>query len=441
MREFKYDTTLKLGANRGKPRIWIEGKRLAEAGFLPGTLFVADFSDNKIVLAIRESQDPRMHRKVSGKERDSGPHPIIDMNTAEITKVFPGVERIAVQMTAGRIEITPARTILQKAKRVLAATAVALFAGAGLLSKASHDAGFPVVAANEIHEGYAAVHDVNHGGYMMQSSIEDARLEEVQKPVGLLVAGIPCEPYSKIRRNDGTNVKVDKKLAPEAHELGDMAYWFLRGADILNPHTIVLEEVPEFLTSGAGCIVQHALRRMGYTVDSRIINAADYGDLTRRTRAVIVATTFDSVDWPSPSPTTRVLADILHPAEDPACEWFTRSTESKSWLFDHWGKQKAKGNNLVSAVVSYTDATIGTIKKRYLAGQGDNQVVIHPDDESKAPEAQRYRWLTVLEIKRLMGLPDDYYMGDTKTLAGDCLGQGVAVTAFTKIIKSVTRTA
>jgi site-specific DNA-cytosine methylase len=276
---------------------------------------------------------------------------------------------------------------------------------------------------------------------MMHSSIEEARFEEVKKPVGLLVAGIPCEPYSRIRRNDGDNVKVDKKLAPEAHELGDMAFWCLRAVDILNPHTVILEEVPEFLTSGAGCIVQHALRRMGYTVDTRIINAADHGDITRRTRAVIVGTAFDSVDWPDPTPTTAVLSSALLPADDPGCEWFTRVTESKSWLFDHWDKQKAKGNNLVSAIVSYSDASIGTIKKRYLAGQGDNQVVIHPEDENKPEATRRYRWLTVLEIKRIMGLPDDYYVGDTKTLAGEGLGQGVAVRTFTKLIAAVTRTA
>ncbi len=442
MNEFKYGTTLKLGVNRGKPRVWIEGKALASAGFLPGTFFTARFEDNRITLQLLPESGPgynQNERKVSGKAKDSGPHPIIDMNTAEIETAFKGVSRIAVQMTVGRIVITPARTVVQAATRVLAAASVALFAGIGLLSESAQAAGFPVVAANEISTEYAEVHDANHGGYMMNCSIEDARFEELKSlgPIGLLHAGIPCECYSKIRRNTG-NEKADKTLAPEAHELGDMVFWALRAIDIVNPHTVVLEEVPEFLKSGAGCIAMHALRRMGYTVDSKVIDASDQGMLTRRKRAVIVATTFDRVDWPADVQCQQRLRDVLLPADSLDCEWFTRATESKQWLFNHWKTQTDKGNHLVSAIVSYNDASIGTIKKRYLAGQGDNQVVIHPDDEQK-PEP-RYRWLTVLEIKRLMGLPDDYYVGDTKTLAGEGLGQGVAVTAFTRIIRSVTRT-
>ena len=40
-----------------------------------------------------------------------------------------------------------------------------------------------------------------------------------------------------------------------------MVYWALKAADVLNPHTILIEEVPKFLTSGAGYILRMALAR------------------------------------------------------------------------------------------------------------------------------------------------------------------------------------
>lgn len=127
------------------------------------------------------------------------------------------------------------------------------------------------------------------------------------------------------------------------------------------------------------------------------------------------------------------MADVLQPADDPSLEWFTPETESKQWLFDHWEKQTEKGNGFASQLIRYSDARVGTIKKRYFAGQGDNQVVVHPS----LPDT--YRWLTICEVKRIMGLPDSYNLGDTKTTAGEIMGQGVEVGAVTRIIKSVTQ--
>jgi DNA (cytosine-5)-methyltransferase 1 len=437
------ESNLKVGENRGKRRVWIEGNALLKGGYSPGTRFNIIREGSTLTLVA----DAAGTNQVSGRKRGSSELPIIDLNNRDLDALFAGYDRMVVKFYASRIVITPTKTALKKAARVLAALSVGVFVGGGLLSHSAEAAGFPVAAAVEINHDFAEVHQANHPGLHSVCGIQDADLETIAAqvgPVGLYHGGVPCEPYSAIRRNDGTNTKVDKTLPPEAHELGDMTYWNLRAIEIFNPHTVVLEEVPQYLDSASGYITQHVLHRLGYTVDSRVFNSADFGGLTARKRAVIVATTFDRVDWPEPVPATRRLLDILTPAEDSSCEWFTRTTPSKSWLFDHWAKQQARGNGLFSAIVDYDDLTIGTIKKRYLAGQGDNQVVLHPADREKLKvdamdPTVRYRWLTVNEIKRLMDLPDSYYLGETKTTAGEILGQGVHVGMFTAIIKSVTR--
>jgi len=428
MNSYTHDTILKLGTNRDKPRVWIEGKHLDRAGFAPGSRFRATFTKDLIVLELSDDGD----RTVSGRNRDGKALPIIDINAGQITEALgDDTARIAVKIRHHRIEITPSRIGALKAARVLTALAVGLFVGGGLMSQAVKAAGFDTVVANEINEDYAAVHEANHGGHTMNSCISEADLRGLG-PIGLLHAGVPCEPFSAIRRNTG-NVKADKTLVPEAHELGDMTFWALRAVDIVNPHTVVIEEVPKWLDSGAGWIARHALTRMGYTVDARIIDASDLGAVTSRKRAYMVATSHPSVVWPAPCVTPRVLADLLLPADDDRCEWFTRETESKQWLFNHWEKQTEKGNGFASQLIHYTDTRVGTIKKRYFAGQGDNQVVVHPKDPT------RYRWLTICEVSRIMGLPDGYDLGPTKTSAGEILGQGVEVDVVARIIKSVTQ--
>lgn len=428
---YQHDTTLKLGANRGNPRVWIEGNHLLRAGFTPQSKFRATFQPGSIVLELAEDGD----RTVSGRTRDGRPLPIIDINAAQIGQMLGDTSRIAVKIRTHRIEITPSRIAGRIAARVLTAVAVGVFVGGGLLSEAAKAAGFNTVAANEISEPFAAIHERNHGGHTLNSCVSEADFEAVLRQhgrVGLLHAGIPCEPYSVIRRNAGNNVKVDKALAPEAHELGDMTFWVLRAVDILNPHTVVLEETPKWLESGSGWIARHALTRMGYNVDARIIDALDLGAITSRKRAYTIGTMHPVVRWPEPVARTQRMQDVLLPPDDPRCEWFTREGGTKSWLFDHWDRQTEKGNGFASQLVRYTDERIGTIKKRYFAGQGDNQVVVHPDDPS------RYRWLTICEVKHIMGLPETYDLGEAKTIAGEIMGQGVEVGAVARIIQSVT---
>lgn len=429
--DYAHDTTLKLGTNRGNPRVWIEGGSLAKAGFVQGDKFRAVFGDKVIVLEKVEDGD----RKVSGRSRDGKPLPIIDINAGEIAEALgTGVARIAVKIRRHRIEITPSRIAGMIAARVMTGVAVGAFVGAGLLSQAVKAAGFQTVAANEIHADYAEAHESNHGGHTLNSCISEVDWRAVRAkvgPVGLFHAGIPCEPFSAIRRNDGSNVKVNKALAKEAHELGDMTFWTLLAVDTLNPHSVIIEEVPAWLESGAGQIARHALARMGYTVDARVVDAADLGGMTSRKRAVMVATSFAAVVWPEGGQDSAKLSSVLLSAEDSRCEWFSRETESKSWLFDHWDKQTAKGNGFASAVIRYDDVKVGTIKKRYFAGQGDNPVVAHPTQPGL------YRWLTIEEVKAIMGLPADYWLGSTKTLAGEMMGQGVEVTSMTAIVRSV----
>lgn len=103
---------------------------------------------------------------------------------------------------------------------------------------------------------------------------------------------------------------------PRATDMRSPAWEVLRFAEELRPKRIIIENVPEFRTWGPldseGRIIKefkgrtftafiNALRSLNYTVDYRILCAADYGAATSRRRLFIQAVRSDcgkTVIWP-----------------------------------------------------------------------------------------------------------------------------------------------
>ena len=73
--------TRKIGLNKGKRRIWLEGKVLTNAGINHGQRFDTETNgDDNLLIII----DPAGDRKIAGKPD----RPIIDMSAATITSAF-----------------------------------------------------------------------------------------------------------------------------------------------------------------------------------------------------------------------------------------------------------------------------------------------------------------------------------------------------------------
>ena len=421
---YSRSSTVTIGEHRGSPRLYLEGKWIGKVGFEPGNNIRVDFLTNKVTIVPDNEGD----RTVSGKKKRT--IPIIDINCQELEEIFNGADNVQVVAGNNEITITPAYTATLQATRILAPTEASMFSGGGMLSLAAKQSGFEPKVAIEINSKYAEIFETNHpSAHMYNMSASEVPYGELQRfrPIGLFTAGIPCEPFTNVRRLDrGGQVKRDKSLVPEAHELGDMVFWTLRNIEALNPHTIILEEVPAFLESGAGQILLHVLKRLYKYVEYKTINSLDYGSLTGRKRAVIVAQDIP-INWPAEVSLDRSLGEIFDPEPH---DWFDKNT--KAWLFDHWEKQTAKGNGFASQSYTEDSPYVGTITKRYFAQQGGNPVIAHPEKEGV------FRWLTLNEVKRLHGLPADYYLGTSKTGAGEVMGQGVVVDTFQRIIESVT---
>lgn len=423
-KSIRHQTSLKVGSSKGRPRVWIEGKYLIKAGFEAGTSFEAYEGKESIRLVLSRHDGPTNRHVSSRKNRQS---PIIDYSIP-ITCELSNAEKVCVAIYKNSIVLRKERIDLRISERRNNRKSVSLYAGGGLLTEAAKQAGFNCVAANEIDSGYAEIFAKNHPTTTIHScSIEQVDFSALKAsvgPIGLLDLGMPCEPFSTARRSS----KGKNEEHPEAHEHGDLVFWTLNAIDKLNPHTTLIEEVPNFLKSASFQILKRTLIRMGYNVDARIFDSSEYSMATSRKRAVVCATTFKSVKWPEPTG-SQDLPPLLNATDHEDNQWFTR--ESKNWLYKHWDKQTAKGNGFASSVITPDTRTIGTIKKRYFSQQGDNPVVKHPSHKDK------HRWLTISEVKRITGLPENYDLGEFKTRAGEIMGQGVPVKTFATIIRSI----
>jgi DNA (cytosine-5)-methyltransferase 1 len=300
-------------------------------------------------------------------------------------------------------------------------TCISLFSGGGLLDQAATQAGYIPVYGVEVRRDYADCWRRNHKAPIYVGCVSKAPLRSFPH-TDLMLAGIPCEPYSRIRNKS--------KLPPEQHELADLACWVLLAVYQCRPDNLIVEEVPGFLEHPTGVVFQSTLRRMGYCVESSVLRGTDHGSLFVRDRAVIVARLASgSFPWPVKKPLTHTLGKYLLPADHPECRWFTR--KEKPWVFDHEVYELSRGNKYRTVILTEDSQQIPGLTRRYFNGVGGQPVVGHPD------KLHTYRWFTVGEVKRLMGLPEDYWLPEQPTIAGQILNQGVLVNVFEKVIRQL----
>ena len=423
MNAFPRLSTAKIGRNKNAPRVWLEGLYLHNAGFRPSSRIQVHFSERRVEITLA----PQGSRVVSSKIRHSKAVPVVDLNTAALSQSFGAITVLQITVTEAKIVLTPTQTQQRRETRCRNGKEGSIFSGGGLLTEAARQAGYDPAFAVEIDDRYAETFEQNHPQARMYNlSVEDVPLDTLPQ-VELLSMGIPCQGWSRARtRNLGTGEKRDHSLPAEAHPLSDLSIWACLLIYRLNPATVIIEEAPGYLASAAGYMMIYFLQRAGYTVEARVIDPREYGEITARTRTVIIAHSGSAFRWPESEPNTRTFGDIRDDETLHEQSYFTPDT--KPWLVNHWHNQTAKGNGFTSEQLDNASTSIPVINARYFSQQGTGAVIRHPI------HSNCWRWLSINEVKKLHGVPEDYILPEAKTTAGEIIGQGVIVSFFKKII-------
>lgn len=188
---------------------------------------------------------------------------------------------------------------MAKSKRL---KVVDLFSGVGGLSYGfAHDKNFEIIAANEILPSMSKAYSLNHPTVQMYT--EDIRYFNAKKierdlgvganEVDIVVGGPPCQAYST----------VGKRLIDDPR--GKLFREYYRVLKEFNPRLFVFENVRGIMSIQGGELLKTIIllfETLGYKVQCKILNAADYGAPQIRERVVIIGSKLKTgFQYPEPT--------------------------------------------------------------------------------------------------------------------------------------------
>ncbi len=424
----------KLGVSRRKPRIWVEGHHLRNAGLHPGMTLGVKFASGRANLA-EDIESPDHAIKVSKRTYRGVEKPLLEVRHDRLAEIFGADAKIRIIARQGRLIIRlhhtteRARARLARLKKRLQAgeklQVGSLFHGGGTLDHAFHEgldrSGIQssVCVVNELESRFLGSSTQNNGHLweddtiFLHSPIEDLDLSRACE-LDVVLAGIPCTGASLSGR-------ASKKLKfAEQHETaGALFFSLLEFVKATNAAMVVMENVPLYQSTASYSVICSVLRSLGYVVNDVILNGNDFGALEGRNRLFMVATTegLPEIDL------TTLLAirekelnasQVLDPVPLDSDDW-----REFPYLDKAEQKAAAKGNGFKRNYIDPESSTTNTIKKTNHKCQTDGVFVRHPIDATKS------RLPRGLEHARLKTVPESIIQGASEKLACEILGQGI----------------
>jgi len=186
-------------------------------------------------------------------------------------------------------------------------TLIDLFAGCGGMTLGFEKSGrFRSIYAVEMDAPAAKTYASNFS-FSDQDDLDDhvhvGLIEDVTKfpKADVIIGGPSCQGFSALNMNA---VGFERR-----------GLWkeYLRALKQAEPRAFVMENVPELLKSAEYAEFEKRARKLGYKIDGRVLNAADYGVPQRRRRAIVIGVKAGEVVWPQPTHADPALLDDTGP--------------------------------------------------------------------------------------------------------------------------------
>ena len=162
-------------------------------------------------------------------------------------------------------------------------TLIDLFAGAGGFTLGFVQAGLIPTFAVEFDKDAAATYEANFGPHCSTEDINDVG---GFPSADVIIGGPPCQGFSNL----GSHLPNDPRNQLWRH--------YVRAVDQVRPLIFVVENVPPLLTSEEGQELMRETRALGYQVQGKILNAADYGAPQVRKRTIIIGSRLGAIVFP-----------------------------------------------------------------------------------------------------------------------------------------------
>lgn len=185
---------------------------------------------------------------------------------------------------------------------------ISLFSGAGGLDAGLKKAGYEIrVALDFDHDSCETLRRNYKGTVVIESDIQKITTEELLNKancepgdVDLLVGGPPCQPFSKSAFWNGSKGLNDPR-AITLHE-------YIRILKEVKPRAFILENVFGLAyknNKDAFDFLKEGFKKLGYRINFKVINAADYGVPQIRQRLIILGSRNKLLDFPKQTHSSR----------------------------------------------------------------------------------------------------------------------------------------
>lgn len=319
-----------------------------------------------------------------------------------------------------------------------------LFCGCGGLSLGFEEAGYNVLLGIDIWEDALKTYAYNHKySKTLCADMSTLHGEDVKDIIGdnsvdVIIGGPPCQGFSIAGKrivNDDRN-KLYKG--------------FVRMVEYFKPKAFVMENVPNILSIGDGAVretIINDFKSLGYTVETKVLTASDYGVPQNRRRAVFVGLTKGNFDFDIPMAAEKVttkeaLSDLPEQSIEDGGKYSVESTS---------GYQKLMRINSIGVynheVTQHNEQTVRIIS---MVPDGGNYKDLPKEFQetrkvhiawtrlnSKRPSITidtghrhhfHYKWNrvpTVRESARIQSFPDDFIFLCSKTSQYKQVGNAV----------------
>ena len=157
---------------------------------------------------------------------------------------------------------------------------ISLFSGAGGMDIGFINAGFDIVWANDFFKEAVESYKKNIGDHIILGDITKIKSEVMPDDIDLVIGGFPCQGFSVA--NNKRSMKDERNFLYKE---------MLRVIKDKKPKFFVAENVKGILSMEKGQVIEMIKKdfeSIGYKVDARLLNAAEYGVPQARERVVII---------------------------------------------------------------------------------------------------------------------------------------------------------
>ncbi len=297
---------------------------------------------------------------------------------------------------------------------------ISLFSGAGGLDLGFKKAGFSIPIANEYDKTIWETFKINHPETkLIEGDIRSIKPEDFPDDIDGIIGGPPCQSWSEA----GSLKGIDDPR-------GKLFFDYIRILKAKQPKFFLAENVSGMLSNRNSKAVKNILElfdESGYDVTMNLVNAKDYGVAQERKRIFYIGFRKDlHINFIFPKGSTEddnklTLKDIIYDLKDTAIPAAEKNKHN----------EKAINNNeyftgSFSPIFMSRNRVKSWDEQAYTVQASGRQCQLHPQApkmikvdkdryEFEKGKENLYRRMTIREIARIQGFPDNFKFIYTNT--------------------------